>query len=371
MNLDRKKPGARLVTDSTTTVDSAGSLSIADGALDTLGCVIRTMGDISFPLADEIDPQEFQALCNNFARHVENGAAVPARDIGQSSGGQRQWSHIRRFFIDRRTAERTFVTERLGDYRDVVQKLVDGLRQAGQRDLDTEQAVRENLGLIENAVDTGLLPDIKIALGLTMQNIEHTFTRQKQAYEEQIAELNERMSNLREDLVAVQEEMKRDPLTDAFNRGAFDEAIVKSMNLHFVLHQPLAVLMIDLDNFKRINDSFGHSAGDEVLRQVGECLARSFIRRSDFVARFGGDEFAVILSDTTAKHAKPLIERFLTSVTGIVVPNLGQEAKISCSVGLTEAHSGDTAAEVVERADAALYEAKAAGRNCFRYAPPP
>ena len=172
MNLDGKKFGARQPPDAESSVDTGNGQSIADGALDTLGCVIRTMGDISFPIADENNAQEFQELCSNFARHIENGAAVPAQHIGQSSDGQRQWARIRRFFIDRRTAERKFVTDRLGDYRSVVQKLVDGLRQVGQRDQDTEQAIRENLRLIENAIDTGILPEIKIALGLTMQNIE-------------------------------------------------------------------------------------------------------------------------------------------------------------------------------------------------------
>lgn len=371
MTLGRKIFGARQSARGKTSVASVGGESMTDGALDTLGCVVRSMGDISFPLADESNPRVFQDLCVDFARHIENGAAVPGQDIAQSAGGHREWARIRRFFVDRRTAERKFVTERLGNYRGVVQQLVDGLRDAGQRDLDTEQAIRENMTLIENAVDTGLLPDVKIALSLTMQNIEHTFTRQKQEYEEQIAALNQSMSNLRQDLVAVQEEMKRDPLTDAFNRGAFDEAIVKSLNMHFILHQPLTMLMIDLDNFKEINDTYGHSAGDEVLKMVGECLARSFIRKSDFVARYGGDEFAVILSDTNAKNAQPLIERFQASVASIGVPYAGPDVKVGCSVGYTEVQGSDTARDLVERADAALYEAKAAGRNCFRFAPAP
>lgn len=355
----------------TSTPDPTGDESLTDGALDTLGCVVRTMGDISFPLADENNSDTFHELCTDFACHIENGGPVPELDIPQSLDGRRQWAPIRRFFIDRRTAEKKFVTDRLGDYRSVVQKLVDGLRQVGQRDQDTEQAIRENLSLIENAIDTGILPEVKIALSLTMQNIEETFVRQKQEYEEQISALNDRMSNLRQDLVAVQEEMKRDPLTDAFNRGAFDEAIVKCMNMHFILNQPVTLLMIDLDNFKQINDNHGHSAGDEALRLVGECLARSFIRKSDFVARYGGDEFAVILSDTSAENAKPLIERFLASIAMLKVPTVSEDAKIGCSVGYTEVRDNDSARELVERADAALYEAKAAGRNCFRYAAPP
>lgn len=358
-------------TDATPVAASDDNDSITDGALDTLGCVIRTMGEVSFPLADEHSLETFQELCGEIACHVENGAPVPTQDISQSPDGRRQWSRIRRFFIDRRTDEKSFVMDRLGDYRGVVQNLVDGIRQIGQRDQHTEQRIRENLALVENAIDTGNLPEVQTALRLTMHNIEETFTRQKEEYEKQISSLNDRMSNLREDLVAVQEEMKRDPLTDAFNRGAFDEAIGKSMNMHFMLDQPLTVLMIDLDNFKQINDNHGHSAGDEVLRLVGECLARSFIRRSDFVARYGGDEFAVILPDTSAENARPLIERFLENFAALQFPYASEGSNVSCSVGYTEAHKDDSALQVVERADAALYEAKGAGRHQFRFAPPP
>lgn len=357
--------------DTTNATISPVDNSIGDGAIDTLGCVIRTMGDVSFPLANDNDTKSFQDLCDEFACHVENGAPVPAHDIAQTIDGRRQWARIRRFFIDRRTDEKAFVLERLGNYRDVVQNLVNGLRQIGQRDQDTEQTIRENLSLVEDAIDAGTLPDVKTALKLTMHNIEETFERQKNEYEEQIHALNDRMSDLREDLVAVQEEMKQDPLTDAFNRGAFDEAIVKSINMHFMLNQPLTMLMIDLDNFKQINDNYGHAAGDEVLRLVGECLARSFIRKSDFVARYGGDEFAVILSDTSASNARPLIERFLSNFSAVEFPYVNEESTLSCSVGYTEAHETDSALQLVERADGALYAAKDAGRHQFRFAPPP
>jgi len=180
----------------TLTADSNADGAITDGALDTLGCVIRTMGNISFPLADGQGRETFQQHCDEFACHVENGAPVPTQDIPQSADGRREWARIRRFFIDRRTDEKTFVTGRLGDYRSVVKNLVGGLRQIGQRDHDTEQSIRENLALVEDALDTGKLPEVKTALSLTMRNIDETFAKQKNEYEEQIGALNDRMSNL-------------------------------------------------------------------------------------------------------------------------------------------------------------------------------
>ena len=103
------------------------------------------------------------------------------------------------------------------------------------------------------------------------------------------------------------------------------------------------------------------------MRAVGESLARCFIRKSDLVARYGGDEFAVILNDTSAKNSQKLVERFLEYVKDIRIPYAPDDARISCSAGYTEIHEHDTIGSLIKRADRALYQAKAEGRNLSKF----
>jgi diguanylate cyclase (GGDEF)-like protein len=340
---------------------------LADGALDTLSSVFQTLGDQSFPLDTDTDPHLFPRECAEFVRHIENGEAVPTRSIPRSADGQREWPLLRNFFNERRREERRFVLERIGNYREVVEELIAGLRHIGERDNDTQKRVSMSLSIMEQAVDSGELTRIEAALKTTLERVRETFEEQRRGYEQQLRELNERMSSLRQDLVAAREEMQRDSLTDAYNRGAFDKAISQALNLHFMLQQPVTLVMIDCDRFKEINDSYGHSAGDQVLRAFGECLARSFIRKSDFVARYGGDEFAVILNETNADSAAKIVRRFVDSVARIDVPGGDEGISLTCSVGYTELHESDTVETLLQRADKALYAVKSRGGNGAEY----
>jgi diguanylate cyclase (GGDEF)-like protein len=147
-----------------------------------------------------------------------------------------------------------------------------------------------------------------------------------------------------------------DALTGLKNRRAMNEALTYAWLRHRRTKAPLAALVIDLDHFKRINDSGGHAAGDAVLVQVA-ALLQSQLRAEDVVGRAGGEEFWLVLPDTPPEHALALAERLRQRVAAAALGT-------TCSVGLALAGADDhEPGQVIARADAALYRAKDAGRN--------
>ncbi len=158
-----------------------------------------------------------------------------------------------------------------------------------------------------------------------------------------------------------------DGLTGISNRRAFADYLDKEWRGAIRQHAPISLLMADIDDFKQFNDAYGHMAGDECLRKVATALAEAVMRPADMVARFGGEEFAVILPDTGANEATLVAERLLTSIRRLGLPHQHSRAGtyVTLSFGLVAARPerGMESAELIEMADRMLYQAKAEGRN--------
>jgi len=158
----------------------------------------------------------------------------------------------------------------------------------------------------------------------------------------------------------MQQQALTDALTGCYNRRSFEMQLDRELQLATRLGQPLALLMLDLDRFKQLNDTVGHDAGDNALRLLAECF-RQELRAVDTAARFGGDEFALILPGADPDGALIVAERVRSKIELILIPGFGP---LSVSLGIaTYPLQGNARTELVQHADAALYSAKRAGRN--------
>ncbi len=169
-------------------------------------------------------------------------------------------------------------------------------------------------------------------------------------------------------IAALERDVMRDPLTGAFNRRYLDHKLDEEINRSRRLSRPLSALILDLDHFKHINDTYGHPTGDELLRHV--CmLIDSHLQTMGTVVRYGGEEFVVVAPDHDINAADALGNRMLRHIADRpLILSDGTKLTVTASVGAAEFDHNDTPAELLLRADEALYVAKRNGRNQLRTA---
>ena len=187
---------------------------------------------------------------------------------------------------------------------------------------------------------------------------------------------NEELTRVRLALEMTNQRLKRlvsaDSLTGIANRRHFDRALDREIRRTRRHQQPLSLIFLDLDEFKRFNDTYGHSRGDEVLRQVALTLDETFRRGGDFVARYGGEEFAVVLPGVDAKRAGLYAERLRRRIWRLAIPfstsTISDRMTISGGVATVESSMTVTPGELLRSADSALYRAKCLGKNRMQIA---
>ena len=153
-----------------------------------------------------------------------------------------------------------------------------------------------------------------------------------------------------------------DPLTRVLNRNAYNLTLEQTMRDFSRYKDPTILMVVDIDHFKNLNDTYGHKAGDGVLRSVAASLNQS-IRASDFIFRYGGEEFVILLKKCSLEQSKKVAEKVRRQVEENFSLDNGQKLSVTVSLGLTQLKEKDTEDSVFQRADQALYTAKSNGRN--------
>ncbi len=199
----------------------------------------------------------------------------------------------------------------------------------------------------QSAMATGVLA--MVYLGVSF----HAYVDRSMSYFKRMRDYNNQLQDL----------ASHDPLTRVFNAGAYYRACDQQIHASQRSNQPFAVLFIDLDHFKSINDTYGHAVGDDVLRTVAQTL-RATVRRSDIVGRIGGEEFSVFLPNTQLHGAQQLAETLRVAIESIHIEVDGVRLKITASIGVAaKCFDQETMQAIQQHADQAMYEAKRGGRN--------
>ncbi len=215
----------------------------------------------------------------------------------------------------------------------------------------------ENIRRNVRHIDDILLP----VIGDTRKDNPAALASLLTAFQTKIGEMKFLLSELFQ--AAATMETGRDPLTRTLNRRFMPSILTREVRMASQKHMDLSVLMIDIDHFKRINDTYGHAAGDAVLQQVAEAIL-SFCRSSDFVFRYGGEEFLVALVEADGKKAFRVAEELRQRITRqpLNLPD-GDRQRVTLSIGIATFNGHPDYSHLIDAADRALYRAKRAGRN--------
>lgn len=179
---------------------------------------------------------------------------------------------------------------------------------------------------------------------------------------ERVANMEKEAQGYREHLEVQRQKALIDPLTGLPNRAAWSERLDHEVNTWHQRGNSLSLAMLDLDHFKRINDGYGHLAGDKVLKIIANVL-RKYLRPNDFIARFGGEEFVLLMPDSALEEALAVGEGLRAAIEACPFHFKGEPVTITMSMGLAQFQPGERSDLALKRADEALYRAKAAGRN--------
>jgi diguanylate cyclase len=188
---------------------------------------------------------------------------------------------------------------------------------------------------------------------------------QNEQLEARLADSTSEINALQRNVESVQAEALKDPLTGIANRAKFDQFLEEQMAAAGPAGEPLTLVMADVDHFKKFNDKWGHTTGDQVLRLVAEVMNAN-VKGKDLLARYGGEEFAIILPDTSVKNAQMLADRIRKAIESRHLKKRRTDEDlgvITMSMGVAKFTPTDTMDGFIERADICLYAAKDAGRN--------
>ncbi len=314
---------------------------------------------IRHELEDGVTDEQLPTIINNIAEIV---SSIGSQAVNEKLEYQE--------FLEALTSKLQSLDEHIRETNDNDVKAFEERHAINQAMEDEVQGLR---GHVEQADDLEQLKstvsDRLDALNQHFENHQQSDRAQFEQSQKQIRELNNRLKNmedesvlLRESAVKSRELALKDALTGIWNRQALDEDLEKEFVRWQRYQKPLSLVMWDIDFFKRVNDTYGHAAGDKVLKTVAR-LFKQETRNADFIARFGGEEFVGIFPETRLEDALSLANKIREKLQNSKFHYEHKPVPITASAGLATFRPNDTIEEVFKRADAALYRAKEGGRN--------
>jgi len=280
---------------------------------------------------------------------------------------QKQFEKYKKFIGAYIVRYKKYLNDRESELKDIIDILTNAMVTLDTENQQYNQKLLQQSEKLEQITFLDDIKKLKQALIHEIEQIRETVKEKQSRDSVKLDSLSKQVNTLNNQLEKARAESATDGLTGIYNRKAFDEQIEGLVKKNAISRAPFSLLMLDIDDFKKINDNYGHQTGDRViLAVISKC--RQSIRGEDFLARYGGEEFAIILPGASLKNALKKANFICKSIAATRyclddVPG-SPILSITISIGVSYLQRADTVAAVTRRADKALYAAKFAGKNC-------
>ncbi|MFZ0430745.1 MAG: diguanylate cyclase [Acidobacteriota bacterium] len=332
-----------------------------DPLLGSLACLLMTFGEFAFD-TENVKAADVKAACDGWIRHLLEHEPAPPGTVADGNP-ETQWKGLNRYFKVQRREEQDFVLQSLAGFRNLVWDFLREMSQSVDQDKDSNEGIREHLGSLEQSVKSESVAELRRRVLETARSIRENIVQRERRQEEQMRQLGGRLRKMRAELVEVRNRMALDPLTKVHNRQAFDEQIERMVQFSRFSGSSACLYVVDADDFKSINDEAGHQAGDCAIKGLADCCIRCFPREADFIARYGGDEFAIIVEEAPLSVCEVMANRLVQTARETRLEWKGEPIQLSASVGVALLAPGDDTETWFGRADHALRRAKSMGKG--------
>lgn len=270
---------------------------------------------------------------------------------------------FRQFFSSYRIAEYTYIQKTFDEFKKIIWDFADQLGEDLVTEKSQDEVIEQNLGQLREAVESNSIDDLKKKSREFINfYIEHQSIKDERR-SKRMTSIRKNLTSVKKQLLEANQSMRLDHLTQAYNRKSFEEQSSKYHQLYQISKTPVSLLMLDIDHFKKVNDTYGHDVGDFVLKECVTLLKEFFQRPEDFVARLGGEEFAVLLPELKCEEAAAKAEEVLQKIRKEVFVQGSHEIRFTISIGIAQLQDYEGVEQWMKRADQALYQSKTTGRN--------
>ncbi len=321
---------------------------------ETVGRLLQVARDqaMSIPsLQPAFFRQEIDALAKGY-----RGPISPAQEqeLGKSAA---------QLISSQRERELEFIRDREQELQALIAMIGAELQETVRDAEDFSSDMTRTLGAVDQAIEVDDLRRLREEVRTQVAQIRQQLELRRERERERVRSLEEQIETLSSKAGLTPETAQTDPLTTLYTREAFDKQIRAEASLAKRLRRPLSLVLVDVDRFALVNETYGQDIGDEVLAKLAERLIREFFRKTDFIARFGGEEFAVLLTQEREGVAQRAAESLRTALIQRPIPTAAGEVTITLSVAVTQYQAPESWEQFLARAVVGIEQAKQDGGN--------